>query len=40
VYESKRQFERALVEYKKAQAENPQHLGALRALGRLQAMSN
>jgi tetratricopeptide (TPR) repeat protein len=40
VYESKRLFRRALGEYKKAQAENPQHLGALRALGRLQAMSN
>lgn len=40
VYERKRMFARALEEYKKAQAENPQHLGALQAIRRLQAMLN
>ena len=40
VYERKRMFVRALEEYKKAQTENPQHLGALRSMGRLQAMRN
>ncbi len=40
VYERKRMLARALEEYKKAQAENPQHLGALRAVRRLQAMLN
>ncbi len=40
VYERKRMLARALEEYKKAQAENPQHLGALRSIQRLQAMCN
>jgi len=40
VYERKRMFAAALTEYKKAQAENAQHLGALRAIHRLQAMMN
>lgn len=40
VYERKRLFARALEEFRKAQAENPEHLGALRSIRRLQAMSN
>jgi Tfp pilus assembly protein PilF len=40
VYERKRLFARALEEFKKAQVENPQHLGALQSIRRLQAMSN
>jgi Tfp pilus assembly protein PilF len=40
VFERKHMHARALVEYKKALAENPQHLGALRAMRRLQAMMN
>ncbi len=40
VYERKGIFGRALDEYKKALAENPQHLGALQALRRMQAMLN
>lgn len=40
VYERKRILAQALDEYKKAQAENPQHLGALRSIRRLQAMLN
>jgi Tfp pilus assembly protein PilF len=40
VLERKRMFARALVEYKKALAANSQHLGALTAIRRLQAMMN
>ena len=40
VYERKRQFARALVEYKLALAENKLHTGAQRAVGRLRAMLN
>jgi len=40
VYERKRQFARALEEYKLAFAENRSHIGAQRAVGRLQAMLN
>jgi Tfp pilus assembly protein PilF len=40
VYERKRMFARALEEYEKAQAQNPQHLGALQSIRRLQAMRN
>jgi Tfp pilus assembly protein PilF len=40
VLERKRMYARALIEYKKAFAENPQHLGALTAIRRLQAMMN
>lgn len=40
VYERKRMFARALAEYKKASAENRQHLGAVQAIRRLQAMLN
>ncbi len=40
VYEQKRMYEQALAEYKKALQENAGHLGALRALRRLQAMMN
>ncbi len=40
VYERKRMFVRALEEYKLARGENPHHLGALRAIRRLEAMRN
>ncbi len=40
VYDRKGKFQLALKEYKSALSENPQHLGALRALRRLQAMAN
>jgi Tfp pilus assembly protein PilF len=40
VYERKRQFGQALREYKKALAENHQHVGALQSVHRLQAMLN
>jgi tetratricopeptide (TPR) repeat protein len=40
VHERKRMFSRALAEYKKAYQENAQHLGALQAIRRLQAMLN
>ena len=40
VLERKHMHVRALVEYKKAFAENPQHLGAIRAIRRIQAMMN
>src|SRR6267378_3260907 len=40
VHERKRMFGRALAEYKKAYQVNPQHLGALQAVRRLQAMLN
>jgi Tfp pilus assembly protein PilF len=40
VLERKRMYARALIEYKKAFAENSQHLGALTAIRRLQAMMN
>ena len=40
VYERKRKFDDALAEYKAARKENPQHRGAVAAVGRLQAMKN
>ena len=40
VYEKKGMFEKALAEYRAAQKENSQHLGALAAVSRLQAMKN
>src|SRR5713101_3209223 len=40
VYERKRQFRQALKEYKKALAENHQHVGALQSVHRIQAMLN
>ena len=40
VYEMKRRFQESLREYKEALKENPQHRGALAAVGRLQAMKN
>jgi Tfp pilus assembly protein PilF len=40
VYERKRLYARAHDHYKKALAENPQHLGALQSVRRLQAMQN
>ena len=40
VYERKHMYARALDHYKKALAENPQHLGALQSVRRLQAMTN
>ena len=40
VLERKRQYAQALAEYKQALAENAQHLGALTAIKRLQAMMN
>jgi Tfp pilus assembly protein PilF len=40
VLERKRMFARALIEYKKALAENSQHSGAISAIRRLQAMMN
>lgn len=40
VYERKRMFARALEHYKLAYRENSQHLGALQAIRRLQAMMN
>ena len=40
VYEKKGMFEKALAEYRAAQKENSQHLGALAAVKRLQAMKN
>ncbi|MBI1749755.1 MAG: tetratricopeptide repeat protein [Acidobacteria bacterium] len=40
VFERKRMYARALVEYKKAYEQNPRHLGALQAIRRLQAMRN
>ena len=40
VYERKHMYARALDHYKKALAENLQHLGALQSVRRLQAMTN
>jgi len=40
VYERKRMFPKALMHYRQALAENPQHRGAYRAIRRLQAMAN
>lgn len=40
VYERKKNYRGALEEYRKALAENPQHVGALQSLRRLQAMMN
>ena len=40
VFERKHMHTRALIEYKKALAENSQHVGAIRAVRRLQAMMN
>lgn len=40
VYEQKKMFARAFEEYKLAFAENPRHLGAYRAIRRIQAMMN
>lgn len=40
VYERKHMYARALHHYKRALAENPQHLGALQSVRRLQAMAN
>lgn len=40
VYEQKRVYGRALEHYRQAFAENPQHVGAYRAIRRLQAMMN
>ncbi len=40
VLERKRMYARALIEYKKSLAENSQHLGAMTAIRRLQAMMN
>lgn len=40
VYERKKQFRQALAHYQKAFAENPQHLGAYRAIRRMQSMMN
>jgi Tfp pilus assembly protein PilF len=40
VYERKRQFARALECYRRALEENPRHLGARQAVGRLRGMFN
>ncbi len=40
VYERKHMYARALDHYRRALAENPQHLGALQSVRRLQAMRN
>jgi len=40
VYEKKRMFARALHHYLEALEENPRHLGAWQAVGRLRGMNN
>jgi tetratricopeptide (TPR) repeat protein len=40
VYEKKRMFGKALHHYREALEENPQHLGAIQAVGRLRGMNN
>src|SRR5271168_207918 len=40
VYEKKKMFRKALYHYKEALDENPKHLGAMQAVGRLRGMNN
>jgi Tfp pilus assembly protein PilF len=40
VYEKKKMFGRALHHYQEALEENPKHLGAMQAVGRLRGMNN